>query len=153
MKKNLTYRVRASGSVVFSQKGGIGTIIAVLATTVMVLGLVSYTILGQVAAAKETGDKVECEQQKLNMLLQNSNYVSGNAVKGYMIQATSASSMLTVIVQTYEGAVLGLPRTYTAGGVPDTDEIADSSIYVEDRSYDASGHLCSISFVQLDLSR
>jgi len=158
-KKNITTNIiktvrgKAAVNIVKSQKGGIGTIIAVLVTTILVLGLVSYTILGQVAGAKETGDKAQIEQQKINLLIQDSNYVTGNTVRGYISQAIAKNSTLTVTVQSYSGSVLGEAKTYNASSSVTSIEIDDSAIFKMQKTYDADGRLSIIAFTQVDLSR
>jgi len=66
-----------------SRKGGIPTIITIIATTVVAMGLFSYTIMSQSASVKESGDKVLREQNKINLLLDNSDYVTGKVAVDY----------------------------------------------------------------------
>ncbi|MDD5602889.1 MAG: hypothetical protein PHG48_02245 [Eubacteriales bacterium] len=150
---DLKVAVKFSKPALRSRKGGISTVIAVLVTTVMALGLVSYSITGQVASAKETGEKAQLEQQKINLLMQDGSYVCGSTVKGYIAQAAAEGSTLTASVQSYENGVPGDVFIYTAGDIPDYTMISDSSIYHILRTYDAAGKLSALLFVQVDLSR
>lgn len=135
-----------------SQKGGIGTIIAVLVTTILVLGLISSAILSQVAGAKDTGAKAEIEQQKINRMLQEPNVVTGNTVKSYISQAVSSGSSLKVTVKSYVGDALGEAVEYTSGS-SSASNVKDNALYTMSKSYDANGELAEINFVQANLSQ
>jgi hypothetical protein len=66
-----------------SRKGGIPTIITIVATTIVAMGLFTYTILNQSTSVKEAGDRALFEQTKMNVMLDNPDYVTGKTVLSY----------------------------------------------------------------------
>lgn len=120
--------------------GGIGAIIAMVVSIILVLGLIAYAVLGQVAGAKDTGDKAQLEQDKINQMLKDPNIVTGNVVKNYNSQRTQGG--YTVSMTKPDGTS---PLLIT--------DVVDGALFREAKSYNASGELASISFKQVDLSR
>lgn len=51
---------------------------------ILVLGLIAYAILGQVSGVKDTGDKAQVEQAKINQMLSSSDIVTGATVRNYI---------------------------------------------------------------------
>lgn len=131
-----------------SETGGIGTIIATVVTIILVLGLIAYAVLGQVAGAKDVGDKGQIEQQKILQLIQDQDTVTGNTVKSYISQAIVTGSILKVV---YTNINTGT-TTIAAGGSMPTD-IKDSAIYSITKQYNANGELILVTCVQKDLSK
>ncbi len=121
-----------------SNKGGLATIIAIVVSIIMVLSLVSYSLLNQVAGAKATADNAAMEQQKINIMLQNPNIVTGNVVKDYMRNETELGISVTV-----DGI---------SSGEVAASNIVDSVLYKMTKDYNEDGLLSSIEFEQLDLS-
>ena len=134
--------------VIMSEKGGIGTIIATVVSVILVLGLIAYAVLGQVAGAKDVGDKGQIEQQKIIQLIQDQNTVTGNTVKSYISQAIVVGSILEVVyANSGEGS-----ETVNAGDFMPTD-IKDGAIYSITKEYNANGELIEVNCIQKDLSK
>jgi hypothetical protein len=123
-----------------SRTGGIGAIIAMVVSIILVLGLIAYTVLGQVAGAKDTGDRAQIEQDKISQMLQDPNIVTGNVVKNYYSQMGNGGCTVTV----------SLSDSRTFDGVED---IVDGALFKEDKAYNADGKLSLITFTQVSLSR
>jgi hypothetical protein len=123
-----------------SRTGGIGAIIAMVVSIILVLGLISYTVLGQVAGAKDTGDRAQIEQDKINQMLQDPNIVTGNVVKNYYSQMGDGGYSVTVS--------LTAPKIFAK-----VEDIVDGALFKEDKAYNADGKLSLITFTQVSLSR
>jgi hypothetical protein len=123
-----------------SRTGGIGTIIAMVVSIILVLGLIAYTVLGQVAGAKDTGDRAQIEQDKINQMLQDPNIVTGNVVKNYFNQKEEGHYDVTI-----------LPPTGTTS--MDIVRVVDGALFKEDKEYNADGKLSLVTFTQVSLSR
>lgn len=132
-KKNVSRLVK-------SRTGGIGAIIAMVVSIILVLGLIAYAVLGQVAGAKDTGDRAQLEQDKMKQMLQDPNIVTGNVVENYYNQRTQGGYTVSIAKAT------GTPAMTIA-------EVVDGALFKETKAYNANGKLSSISFVQVDLSR
>jgi hypothetical protein len=128
-----------------SKKGGVGSIIALLITIILVLGLISYSVLGQVEGVKDTGDKASIEQQKINLMLQDPNVVTGNTIKSYIGQAGTS---LTVRIKNSSDIDFVVYNT-----VPANPNINDGGLYNMLKNYNSNGTLSQVSFTQIDLSR
>lgn len=119
-----------------SQKGGIGAIIAMIVGIILVLGLVAYAILGQVAGAKDVGDRAQIEQDKINRMLEDPNIVTGNIVKNYVqsdIAVTLGSTSITVA---------------------NLSTIVDGSLYkITDKVINDDGKLSAVIMSKVSLSR
>ncbi|HEX2926044.1 MAG TPA: hypothetical protein VHP38_07290 [Ruminiclostridium sp.] len=123
-------------SAVKSEKGGIGAIIAMIVGIILVLGLVAYAVLGQVAGAKDTGDKAQIEQDKINRMLENPNIVTGNIIKNY-VQSNVAVTVNTVAITT-----------------TNISTIVDGSLYeITGKHTNDDGRLSSIVCTKVSLSR
>ncbi len=116
-------------------------IIATVVGIILVLGLISYAVLGRAAQVKDTGDKAGIEQQKISLMLQDSNVVTGNIVKDYASRENIEVKVDMV-------------------GSADYDDEDDINDYVKDgalfemtKSYDANGDLEEVYFEQVDLSK
>ncbi|MDF2522567.1 MAG: hypothetical protein K0R31_208 [Clostridiales bacterium] len=131
-----------------SEKGGIGTIIATVVTIILTLGLIAYAVLGQVAGAKDVGDKGQIEQQKVLQLIQDQDTVTGNTVKSYISQAIVTNSILKVA---YTNINTGTATIESRGSMP--TDIKDSAIYSITKQYNANGELILVTCVQKDLSK
>jgi hypothetical protein len=123
-----------------SRKGGIGAIIAMIVSIILVLGLIAYTVLGQVAGAKDTGDRAQIEQDKINQMLQDPSIVTGNVVENYYNQSTQGGYKVSI---TQPDSTTTLP----------IEKVVDGALFQETKSYDANGKLATISFKQINLSR
>lgn len=129
-----------------SQRGGIGEVIAIVVSIILVLGLISYALIGQVAAAKEMGDKSQAEQQKLAQMLQDPNLASGSMVMYYIRQVKGGGASFDVTYVNLGGDAAGVTIDSAEDAFP--SDIKDSSIYAMSKEYDASGNLSKIKFVQ-----
>ena len=123
-----------------SRTGGIGAIIAMVVSIILVLGLIAYAVLGQVSGAKDTGDRAQLEQDKINQMLQDPNIVTGNIVENYFNQKDQGGYTVTVTL------VGGASASSLTG-------VTDSALFKEAKSYNANGKLSAISFTQVNLSR
>ncbi len=129
--------------------GGVGTIIAMVVSIILVLGLISYTILGQVAGARDTGDRALIEQDKVNQMLKDPNVVTGNVVKYYYYyyeqdgggQGSQGEGRVDVDIKDKTGGDLGI------------EKVVDGALFRQEKEYDANGELEKITFRQIDLSR
>lgn len=126
--------------IIKSETGGIGAIIAMVVSIILVLGLIAYTVLGQVAGAKDTGDRAQLEQDKINQMLQDPSIVTGNVVKNYFIQQSHGGCSVTISLI---GGKLNIGEA----------DIIDGALFTEDKQYDANGKLAKVDFVQVNLSR
>lgn len=132
---------RTLNRLVQDNRGGIATIIATVVTIILVLGLIAYAVLSQVAGVKDTGDKAQIEQQKINQMVQDPNTVTGNVVKNYY----SKRSQLNITV--YVRNTLG----YSVSDVMST--VKDNGLYKMSKTYNTNGELATVSFDQVDLSQ
>ncbi|HHV59197.1 MAG TPA: hypothetical protein GXX49_02635 [Clostridiaceae bacterium] len=130
-------------SLLTSKKGGLSSIIAIVVSIIMVLSLISYSVLSQVAGAKATADKAAMEQQKINLMLQNPNIVTGNTVITYINYAIMEDSGLKVTVELSGGT----KRDFVSGDVWDESlEIMDNELYEMIKKYDSVNMLTHITF-------
>ena len=123
-----------------SRSGGIGAIIAMVVSIILVLGLIAYTVLGQVAGAKDTGDRAQIEQDKINQMLQDPSIVTGNVVENYFNQQTQGGYSVAI---TLVGGTLTNSLT----------DVSDGALFKEAKTYNANGKLATIGFTQVNLSR
>ncbi len=119
-----------------SRKGGIPTIITIIATTIAAMGLFSYTIINQASSAKEAGDKALVEQNKLNMMLENHDYVTGKTVLDF-VKRLGADS---VEIFKTDGTT-----TMTSG------EVDKQALFSYDPIYNEDGKISSAKFLQINL--
>ena len=110
-------------------------IIATIVGIILVLGLIAYAILDQVAGVKDTGDRASIEQSKINMMLQEPNIVTGLKVKDYDRRN---------IPITIEWANNG-------GSTTGTTDVKDGALFHMEKIYDANGNLEKVEFTQVDL--
>ncbi len=107
-------------------------VIATVVILVVVLGLIAYAIFGQVEGVKRSGDTASNEQQKMEMMMKDSNIISASAVRNYINQLGAASVVIT--------------------NVDGTTAIKDSSIYkITNREYNGDGSLKKITVAEVDL--
>jgi len=127
-------------NILTKQNGGIGTVIAVLITTILVLGLISTVILNQVTGARQTGEKAISEQQKINLMLENPNIVTGSTVKDYisMSNVSAAGISVTINGSSYDEKV---------------NNVNESALYEMEQTYGADGKLEKVNFKLIDLGR
>jgi hypothetical protein len=123
-----------------SENGGIGQIIAMVVSIVLVLGLIAYAILGQVAGTKATADKAGVDQNKINLMLQDSTVVTAETVK---YQMNNHPTTLAVAVQDTVGTAIALSTS-----------ISDSALFrITSKTNDANGVMTSITYKQIDLTK
>lgn len=127
-------------SLLSSRTGGIGAIIAMVVSIILVLGLIAYTVLGQVAGAKDTGDRAQLEQDKINQMLQDPSIVTGNVVENYFNQRNQGGYTVTIT----------LANGATTSSMSD---VSDGALFKEAKTYNANGKLGTIAFTQVNLSR
>jgi len=132
---------RTLNRLVQDNRGGIATIIATVVTIILVLGLIAYAVLSQVAGVKDTGDKAQIEQQKINQMVQDPNTVTGNVVKNYYSKRSQLN--ITVYVRNTMG--------YSVSDVMST--VKDNGLYKMSKTYNTNGELATVSFDQVDLSQ
>ncbi|MCX8130730.1 MAG: hypothetical protein N3I35_11600 [Clostridia bacterium] len=119
-----------------SRKGGIGAIIAMIVGIILVLGLVAYAVLGQVAGAKDVGDRAQVEQDKINRILEDPNVVTGNIIKNYVQSDVAVTIGSTSITDTNLSTVI------------------DGSLYkITDKIINDDGKLTAVQAAKVSLSR
>lgn len=111
-------------------------IIATVVGIILVLGLIAYAILGQADGVKNTGDKANVEQQKISLMLQDPNIVTGNTVKSYSRQLKEKVSVCDK-----DGS-----KTI------EISNVKDGALFSMKKTYDANGDLSEVEFTQVDLS-
>lgn len=104
-----------------SKKGGIATIITIVATTILSMGLFSYTIMSQSTAVKETGDKALLDQSRINLLLENPDYVTGKVVLSYYDRLDEAD----ITVYDVDGSSVIAKKDIDNQGVYELETILD----------------------------
>lgn len=129
MKKRLKKMFR-------SKKGGIPTIITIVATTIVAMGLFSYTIMNQSTSVKEAGDKALFEQSKINVLLENSDYVTGKTVVSYFDRL----GVLNVTVYQSDGITL-----------IEEDQVDKQAIFEFTPVYNEDGKIETAIFIKVNL--
>ncbi|MGV8145841.1 MAG: hypothetical protein ACLKAK_03270 [Alkaliphilus sp.] len=113
--------------------------IATIVGIVLVLGLIGYAILGQVAGAKDIGDQAAMEQHKVKLMLQDPNIVTGNTLRGY---------------KEIEGVAVSVDYVDDElGFVDDIKAVKDSALFSMKKTYNGNGELSGVDFTQIDLSR
>jgi len=117
-----------------SRKGGIPTIITIVATTIVAVGLFAYTVMNQSTSVKEAGDKAMLEQNKINLMLENSDYVTGKIVLNYFNKLGSAN----VTVYESDGAT-----------AIEKDLISDQSLFAYLPSFNEDGMVESAVFTKV----
>ena len=121
-------------------------IIATIVGIILVLGLIAYAILGQVAGVKDTGDKATIEQQKISQMLQNPNIVTGNMVKNYAKQEDLDISVQNVDKDDAD--------KFTDIDRKDIEtEVKDGALYEMKKNWNADGELSEVAFKQVNLSK
>ncbi|MCD5413532.1 MAG: hypothetical protein LR001_00795 [Clostridiales bacterium] len=111
--------------------------IATIVGIVLVLGLIGYAILGQVAGAKDVGDQAAIEQHKVKLMLQNPDIVTGNTLKGY---------------NKMEGITISIFQANNTTAIQ-IKNVKDGALFSMVKTYNANGDLSNIRFTQVDLSR
>ncbi len=110
-----------------SNNGGIGEIIAIVVSIVLVLGLIAYAILGQVAGTKSAADKASNDQNIVNRMLQEGDVVTGSIVKNNYL-GNPVQGITVTVCQSDGTTVIGssaitdtmlfkMTKTYTNGAV------------------------------------
>ncbi|MCD5410114.1 MAG: hypothetical protein LRZ93_00460 [Clostridiales bacterium] len=112
--------------------------IATIVGIVLVLGLIGYAILGQVAGAKDIGDQAAMEQHKVKLMLQDPSIVTGNTLKGYELSL----GIENINVFKHDGTT-----------VIEIDMVKEGALFEMTKEYDANGILSEVTFIQVDLSR
>jgi hypothetical protein len=135
------FRNNSLKKLLHSERGGISTIIATVVTIILVLGLIAYAVLSQVAGVKDTGDKAQIEQQKINQMVQDPNTVTGNVVKNYYSKRSQMNIYVTV-------------RDTTGTSISDVlSVVKDNGLYKMAKTYNTNGELATVSFDQVNLSQ
>ena len=111
-------------------------IIATIVGIILVLGLIAYSILDQVAGVKDTGDRASIEQRKINMMLQESDIVTGLKVRDY-----NARGINTTIFEIDGETSMS------------STQVRDGGLFRMEKSYDVNGDLSDVAFTQVDLSQ
>lgn len=113
--------------------------IATIVGIVLVLGLIGYAILGQVAGAKDIGDQAAMEQHKVKLMLQDPSIVTGNTLKGYELSLGVES--INIFEDSERTTIISI------------NAIKDGALFEMTKEYDANGILSEVTFIQVDLSR
>ena len=115
-------------------------IIATIVIIVLTLGLISYAIIGQVGAFKDTSDQVGKSQARMNMLLNDSSLVTKNTVAYYINNAGLLG------IKVYIGSDSNEAK------ITDIDDVSDNAIYKMSKTYNQEGSLATVTFKLEDLS-
>ncbi len=126
-----------------------GKIIATIVLVILTLGLISYAILGQVAGVKDTGDKAEIEQRKINQMLQDPSVVTGNTVKNYNKQMGSSKLDIHTSGDTFNEVSFSFSGT----SVMAISAVKDGALFKMWKQYDVNGELAKVAFQQVDLNK
>ncbi|MCG8501654.1 MAG: hypothetical protein MJB12_14810 [Firmicutes bacterium] len=127
-------------------------IIATIVGIILVLGLIAYAILGQVAGVKDTGDKAAIEQQKISRMLQNPGIVTGNKVKDYYAQLGKDHISIGTI-DAEESDFNDESFSYASTVDMDIDAVKDGALFEMKKKYNENGELSKVAFKQVDLSK
>ena len=119
-----------------SRKGGIPTIITIVATTIVAMGLFSYTIMNQSTSVKEAGDKALFEQSKINILLENPDHVTGKTVLSYVDRL----GVLNVQIYESDGTTL-----------IESDQVDKQAIFLFIPTYNEDGKIETAQFTKVNL--
>ncbi|SHK59505.1 hypothetical protein [Paramaledivibacter caminithermalis] len=106
---------------------------------VLALGLFSYAVLGQAAGAREMSAKSEIEMNKVSMLIDDVETVTGNTVKSYYNRALNDDD-LTVDIDDEDGDKLEI------------DEVVDGAMFKMKKTYNEDGVLSRVDFDRIDMS-
>lgn len=123
-----------------SKTGGIGAIIAMVVSIILVLGLISYAVMNQVAGAKSTGDKAAKDQQRVAALIDDGNTVTGDIVKDYRNRYSGTGTAVAVL------------RSDGLTGITDANIVA-SALFSMSQTYNVDGQIATIVFKQKDLNK
>jgi len=135
--------VRKLKSSMKSEKGGIESVVIIVISIILVLGLVSYAVLTQVAGAKDVGDKGQIEQRKVGQMLKDPNTVTGNVVKSYLRQASTAMTVSVDSITNTDYNNVSTP--------PANPDVNDGAIFNMTKTYNANGELSHVTFTQINL--
>lgn len=123
-------------------------IIALVVSIVLVLGLIAFAVMPQVIGVREAGDTALADQSKMNIVLSNSDYVTGSTVKRYIQtrrdKGIANGGKFAVVIKTSDSTEM--PKGEEAN-------IADNAIFTEIRSYDANGVFNKITFTLVNLEQ
>jgi hypothetical protein len=119
-----------------SRKGGIPTIITIVATTIVAMGLFTYTIMNQSTSVKEAGDKALMEQSKMSVMLENPDYVTGKTVLSYFDRLGETN------VKVYKSDGLA---------VIDKELVDKQSVFLYIPTFNEDGKLASVVFNKVDM--
>lgn len=120
------------------EDGDLKQIMTMLVTAVLIIGLIVAVIFPMTSNVKETGKVANVHQRKINMIIENDDYIPGSSVKEYdKIPGVSVSA-----------------TDLSGTSITNLSTIADTSIFRESsRSKDANtGKLSSISFTQVQVN-
>lgn len=112
------------------------TVLAVLVLLVITLGLIAGPVNEQTAGIRNTGDQGQIEMNKVNLIANNSSYVTGNIVKSEYNQYGSS----VVTIRDIDGDALSVSN------------VLESAVFDKSVHYDENGQVSSIIFNQVDLS-
>lgn len=112
-------------------------IIATVLGIVIVLGLISYAILGQAAGIRDLGDNAKLEQKKISLMIKDANIVTGGTVLDYVNQGGSG---LNIYIYQSNNTTEIQPAN-----------VIESAIFKMRKTYNPSGEVTAITFTQVDL--
>ena len=99
----------------------------------LTLGMIGLLVLGQVSGARDIGDKADNEQTKLNLMISDSNTVTGKTILKYMDD--------------------GIDVNDSADTPMSESSVDEDSLYTIEKAYGSDGELSSIKAVLKDLSK
>lgn len=135
-------------------------VIATVVGIILVLGLISYAILGQVAGVKDTGDKALIEQSKINQMLEEPDVVTGSTVRNYidmgddLTNYLSSGNYTTGSAGTYTELHIAVQNVEDGSydDISSKSDVKDGAVYRMRKFYNPDGDLWVADFQQIDLS-
>ncbi len=113
-------------------------VIATIVIIVLTLGLISYAVIGQMGGFKDTSDQVNEEQNRLNMLLQDSSLVPASTVRYYI----QNQKTMNYTVAVYDG-----PEQNVASEISkQMDSVGESAMFKMKKQYDDYGKISKVIF-------
>ncbi len=109
------------------------TVLAVLILLIITLGLIAGPVSQQVAGIRDAGESGKVEMNRVTLISNNSDYVTGNVVK-------NDSKLYPVVIYDEDGDTLTISN------------VIDKAIFKKTVNYNASGEISFIVFDQIDLS-
>lgn len=110
------------------------TVLAVLVLLIITLGLIAGPVNQQVAGIRDAGESGKIEMNRVTLISNNSDYVTGNVVK-------NDSKLYSVIVRNKYDETMNVEN-----------DVLDKAVFKKTVIYDANGDIALIQFDQIDLS-